>query len=182
MTAGLSRRVLVAVGASLLVVLSAGCGQGDPQPTATKTPLTAREGARIVARCLLDKGWAVKADESSPGNIVLPGDGIPAEQSDAYVADSDACHDLLGEDFVRPMTPELAKMMYAHYLTSKTCLEGLGFTISEPTTEAVFVAEFTRVPTGDFWRPYAELPDDLSAERFAEIERACPQNPVEITG
>lgn len=153
----------------------------QPEPTAAPSMLTSRERARIYARCMADRGWEVAADESDPGNILLPDGGIPASQSDAYHRDSLQCREENGLNVYPPPTEAEALMMYRHYVTTRTCLVERGFTISEPPTEGTFVAGYLKEPPADYWNPYLEVPDVAQAE-WEELERACPQNPVEITG
>lgn len=174
-----SRRSGLAAGLALLVLV-AGC-VSQPEPTAAPSMLTDRERARVYARCMAGRGWDVAADESDPGNILLPDGGIPPSQSDAYERDSSQCNEEHGLNVFPPPTEAEAKMMYRHYVTTRTCLMKLGFTISEPPTEGTFIAGYLKEPS-DFWNPYLEIPPEVGVAEFRDTERACPQNPIEVTG
>jgi len=57
---------------------------------------------------------------------------------------------------------------------SAGCLEGLGFSISEPPTRETYVEQLESADS-EAWDPYADIVELATGEEWDEARRACPQ-------
>lgn len=120
-----------------------------------------------LAGCLHDQGFAA---EVTPDRA-LRYDFGSAEQQPAFDAAMDACESEVG--IMPPPEPlseaELVRL-YESYLTARSCLIGLGYSLPEPPSEDAFVDTYATDP----WSPFNDL-DVTGGDAWAEITAACPQ-------
>lgn len=157
-----------AVLAGAALALLVGCAQadtGDP-PTST-TPATALPDpgsrANALLSCMAELGYdgIIAAD----GTISFP--PVPDEQIDSFEQQMNSCSE---ETPYVPLNESQIKEMYALELQNKSCLEGLGYEVAEPPSEAVYINTYN---TADWWFAIASL-DALPANEFNEAVEACP--------
>lgn len=110
---------------------------------------------------------------------MLPDGGIPPAQDSAYSA---AINECVATNHL-PTTPDdalLAPIVYRHWVKMKSCLQDLGYEVSEPPSEETFVAQYV-TPLADYWNPFEDL-STLTPEEFEEATAVCPQVPPELSG
>lgn len=184
-------RVLMryALAALVVALVVSGCGglaggKTDRQATTTNVKLNAPSGSvreamyewlDTVSECMDEAGWPVDVIYVEYG---LPSrDNISIEQIDSFRKTMASCREAAGRapgDF--PMTAAHASMLFDHMVEMKSCLEGMGFTVSEPTSHAVFVDRYLNYAGEPPWSPFLDLPGDLTEEEWREINTKCPQD------
>ncbi len=121
-----------------------------------------------MARCARDQGW--EGVEVGPQNSISV-DSLPTEQRDAFHDVLAACEQEAGsQPGAVPLSRADLGAVYRSQLQSKKCLEGMGFSISDPPSENVFIDSY--YGDGGPWLPHAELPADAD---WSEVTATCPQ-------
>ena len=98
---------------------------------------------------------------------------IPSEQYDSHLEAQQECRSGTGveemyEDFVG--TDEMLEEVYVLQIETLKCLRGQGFEgLSDPPTLQAYL------DAGAKWTPYAELPMDISEDKWFAIQEECPQ-------
>lgn len=133
----------------------------------------------LIAACLRDKGWDVTIEWDGGMSVNVPSGDRSALEADEY-----ACWGVFGgPPSFAPLTEAEIRALYdylAHDLRS--CLIDLGYSISDPPNEQQFVDTY---PTGERvvtdpstpWSPYLDLPENLGAHTWREVNETCPQTP-----
>lgn len=163
------------------MLLLAGCTAGaQAAPPSTSTIGTGASGAPIsydgtksgylkaLVQCLRDAGW--DATFIHEGGQYSIDSGAPPSQTDAYIADSDACVDRLGRPWAQPLTERRAREAYDTALATAKCLEKAGFPVSTPPSFATFYDDLRstdRTP----WSPQDQIPNSDIQAAYA----ACPE-------
>lgn len=121
-----------------------------------------------VVRCMHEKGWG-DVDAMSGGYSF---DGVPRAQQGALNDDLTACETDAGPaPNEEPLSRAEVAVIYERWVDAKTCLEGLGYEISEPPSRNVFIEDYLH-SSGGPWSPFADLP--ASADLGA-VKQTCPE-------
>lgn len=138
--------------------------------SAELTPTQAR--GKIGYDCMVERGWV---------DLVLHENGtfggnVPPEQEDQYRTDVLEC----GEEAYAavpdsPLTVATGKQRYGYEVEAAECLRALGYSISEPPSEAAWVDAFLTSAQG-LWLPYAEVYAQaaVGAEDDIALKQQCP--------
>lgn len=184
----LARVVVVLVGALLLMA----CTSDGSAPTdesvggddASSTDSVASDGTTgevkyfegefdewvaLRVDCLREFGWDAIADE---GGTSVP--SVTAEQREEFIGDLDRCTEEIGAlPPPEPLTEEQIRLVYAHQLVTKECLEAEGYEISEPPSVERFIDTYDTEP----WHAYDDLPSGMSRTEWERLNDVCPQTP-----
>lgn len=123
---------------------------------------------KALAQCLRDAGWDAKFIHE--GGRYSIDSGAPPSQTDAYIADSDACVDRLGRPWAQPLTEDRARQVYDAALAMAKCLETAGFPVSTPPSFATFYDDL-RSTDGNQWAPDEQIPNN----DIRRADAACPE-------
>lgn len=131
---------------------------------AIATNLTNSQADAVSASvtCLESRGWdpTVHAD-----GVSLEG---PPEVVGAFSKDAKECAELVGPNARKPTREELASV-YESQLNVRSCLIRNGVDLPK----ALAIDEY--LSGGGAWSPYLDIDEVTFAERFEELEEACPQ-------
>jgi hypothetical protein len=175
---------LAAVCGVVAVSLLTGCGADntdgvppDPSPTGYDgRPVfegSEREWIHANAACLQERGFDVSIEEQGvPPNLTWVPKNLPQEQVDAYNEAFAACLDEIGEPAPGPPATEAdLREEYRLEVATAECLRKLGYEISDPPSEDVFVETFE----DPAWLAYGELPADMPPGEWERVNEECPQ-------
>lgn len=141
---------------------------------------TLLEAGNRVQECVRDKGFV--ATFGPDGLAALSSDDVPADQMDLAATALSDCAKEFNPNFAQTMlTGVQVKNLYYRYLDRKTCLEGEGFSVSEPSSEQAFVDAYAAFDDS-LWQPdilsqlksWGESKGVAAAEVFDEVARRCP--------
>lgn len=142
----------------------------DQRPTIERVRFVSIfERTEVIAQCLRDAGY--------PRVVAVNGEvergDIPEEQLGSYALSAFVCEASYPTDalFDRPLTDDQIRELYRYRATEhRKCLEGLGYAISLPPAERVFVENYAE---RGGWNPMNSVP----LFGFAAAEAACPAVP-----
>lgn len=134
-------------------------------------PLLSRmEAGEIMQQCMTDEGWDVALNEF--GEITSD---HAADQVDEYGADLESCWAKHGFDKPPPpMDRTTAGEFFDLLVASATCLEDLGYSITEPPSREAYVDGLV-ADGAVIWDPYADIADLVTDEEWDAARRSCPQ-------
>lgn len=159
----------IAVGAFAVLLCSCGPGARPPSPSGPRSSDGPDSYFVALAACLREAGWDAVLDPSGQGVSV---DSVTGEQRPAFMRARAACTESVGEPpTVAPLTEAEIRDRYAYLLAARDCLLALGYPVSEPPSEDVFVDSWSTGP----WSPYADIVDALTPDEWDEANRECPQ-------
>ncbi|GGL39228.1 hypothetical protein GCM10012283_22150 [Phycicoccus endophyticus] len=118
-----------------------------------------------------DAGWTGVSIAATGDGIAV--DSLPTNQRSSFQNAVRECESKAGpQPNAKPLTEERVKSQYVALVKSKACLERLGYSISDPPSEEKFVDDYLggREP----WSPFNDVAD-LSASKWDEVNRTCPQ-------
>ncbi|WP_181034349.1 hypothetical protein [Arthrobacter sp. GMC3] len=188
------KRIICITGILLAISLT-GCtslpsvenpSSGAEQPTeASGTPdylakvdanglINGRSYAAVVGeatfKCLSEKGWA-DVELSDTGSIILR----DASKSDSFDKDMQLCSETVNSQYpLPPVTDRALEERYALELTTKDCLNQLGYSITDAPSKKTWVEQM-RSGSADIWLPYAELftNNRISPADEKKIKQTC---------
>lgn len=119
-----------------------------------------------LAECLRAKG--IDAELQPDGGMSY--DYGTVDRKPVFDAAMAACEEEIGPaPTPRQLTQAEISERYAYLLEMRECLIGLGYTVSDPPSERVFIATWDTGP----WSPYLDVPPGA----FEEADAKCPQLP-----
>lgn len=89
---------------------------------------------------------------------------------EAYDAAFERCRQGMGLPPIEDPGPLNLPQLYVDTVAAKTCLESLGYTMSEPPRMEVWIESYDRGP----WLPHGE-PRGLPEDEWNRVIEACPQ-------
>lgn len=155
--------------ASILVVTLGGCA-ATPTPSPTSATGWADEGYfRALASCLREAGFDAVVNTSERSISV---DSLTDQQRPAFIEAKGGCEERIGPPpSAAPLNESQVRDQYRLLVSARDCLIALGYSISEPPSEEVFVETWSTGP----WSPYAEVIDVANSEEWVELNQECPQ-------
>lgn len=173
-----------------MAALTAGCAGEEtetdlealPPPTPVSSSSSSEEGTRPIfdgtkrewlyayAGCMEDGGFAVKVNEEQ-GNFDSV--DLPPEQYDAWNSHMEKCGQAVGNPKFEELTDAQVRAHFDDYLVTATCLEELGYEISEPPSRESWVKSWD---TALIWSPYREASDVIDdPSEWERVNQECPQ-------
>lgn len=149
----------------------------DPSPTGIDgRPIfegTEREWIEANAACLEQRGFDMRVEEQGePPSLTWVPENLPDEQTDAYNEAFSACIDEIGEPSPEPPPTEAQiREIYLLEVATAECLRELGYEISDPPSEDVFIESYSTAP----WVAYFDLPKDMPPGEWKLVNEECPQ-------
>lgn len=121
-----------------------------------------------VVRCAHEKGW--EGVEAMTGGFSF--DSVPRDQQLALKEDLGVCEKAAGPapNDEPPSRAEVA-VVYHRWIDAKSCLEGLGYEISDPPSLNVYIEDYLHSENGP-WSPFVDLP--RSAD-LSQVKQTCPE-------
>jgi hypothetical protein len=163
------RVLMIVVAVAALAGCNASGGSSTPEARSPDQSLTTWLSA--VVACLQDRGWSDTAEDA--GGQGITNDTLPESQRSAFSGDLAECETRAGpQPGAEAVTPQRAGQIYDQLVVTRQCLEGLGYSISDPPSRNTFIDDYLggRAP----WHPYLDLPElDAAALQTATTE--CPQ-------
>lgn len=128
---------------------------------------TELEWVNAFALCMREAGFEVDVDERVPSFEAAA--DLPEDQVEAYNATFDQCRTRLGGPPVDATALDLPAL-YEATVAAKTCLEQLGYRVSQPPSMEVWIDSYERGP----WLPHSDL-QGLSEAEWTRVNEKCPQ-------
>ncbi len=128
-----------------------------------------------IAACLNERGWSdERVDSPDTPFVSLELDGI-GDQAAVFNADAKECATLAGPNPTSPaLTPEYAEWLYSNRLDLANCLEGIGYTITDPPSSETFSSDLLngRPP----WDPLSDVFSGTAGayRSSGELYELCP--------
>ncbi|QDO89086.1 hypothetical protein FNH13_12755 [Ornithinimicrobium ciconiae] len=169
--------------ASIAASLLAGCSSSDT-PTDVESlqaqvevrQAEAEAAAQAQERqvdCLEAAGVKV---EAHPDGSMTVHDLAGDDGGERAMELSDACEESANFPEYQPVTDVEYSYMYDLNIEAKSCLEGLGYEISDPPSRESWIALAQSEQAGNetLWSPYLEIPPN----ELDLVERDCPQRTI----
>lgn len=180
------QRAGMLVGMLILAGCDASAGPSDhttPGGTATtyessqEFQAAALEHTHRMIGCLADLGWSARVDHLGRGYEVM---SVTAQNRESFIAAQKECEDRFGPGPAQaPLDSEQLELHYADAIAVKHCLEQQGFSISEPPSLELFIADYESAMSGGErwpWNPWSDIDAvALGRSAFEELERQCVQ-------
>lgn len=141
-------------------------GVADPPPVEVVRLVTPEENETLVESCLTEQGYS---------STTMMEVGIPAEQTEAFSLARYICTARYPIDpaYTRTWSEDQVGIQYDWTVEQVIpCLAREGYTVSEPPSREVFIANWFTDP----FYPFAQLAgESLSNEEWNALNDACPQ-------
>lgn len=127
-----------------------------------------------MAQCLTENGFPSDVQDGGVRTMVAEG------QDEAKAIASYRCsvEYPLDPKYEVSLTESQLKILYEYYTGTLTaCLEGLGYFVSDPPSETVFIDRYN---TSESWSPLVDIADSMSPEQWTKANSGCESAPLDL--